>query len=116
MSYLDGRLILADGTVLENSRCGFADGTLWCWISGLTMADCFSIFSNPDNVRTITRLYQTVGYRYTGFINIDTIKRGTDGLGNDTIDVKLTPNGNDFSIEEFPIEPIIEEGGVTADA
>ena len=111
MSLLDSRLILADGTVLENSSCGFADKTLWCWIRGLTMADCFSIFTDPDKTNEITCLYYHTGYKYTGFTNIEVIRKGMDSLGGTTIDIKLTPDGNDFSIEELPINQIIEEGG-----
>ena len=56
-------------------------------------------------------MYYASGHKYKGFTNIEIIRKGMDSLGGTTIDIKLTPDGNDFSIEEIPINQIIEEGG-----
>ena len=97
-------LVMADGTVLESSSCGYADKNLWCWVSGKTMSECFAIFSDPEKTSEITVLYTTSGIRYRGFTDMTVIRKGTDGLGNDTMDVQLTwPEGGEHSIEEFPI-------------
>lgn len=97
-------LILADGTVLEGSSCGFSNKTLWCWVSGLSMADCFSIFSNPEKTSEITVLYYTSGIRYRGFIDMQIIRKGMDETGTETIDIKMVPVGDNYSIENFERE------------
>lgn len=108
-------LLLADGTTLENSRCGFANKKLWCWISGLSMADCFPIFSDPTKTNTISCLYVTTGMRYRGFTEIEIIRKGMDEMGNETVDIRLAPVGDDFSVEEFPIIKEPEEGEENAE-
>lgn len=104
MEELMNCLVMADGTVLEASSCGYADKNLWCWVSGKTMPECFAIFNDPEKISEITVLYTTSGIRYKGFTDMITIRKGSDGLGNETVDVQLTwPEGGEHSIEEFPI-------------
>ena len=98
-------LILADGTVLENSSAGFADRSLWCWISGMSLADCFPIFIDPEKTKEISAIYTKTGIRYRGFKDMQIIRKGTDVFGNDTVDVRLTwIDGEEHSIEEFEID------------
>lgn len=102
MSQPKDSLRLADGTVLENSSCGFANRTIWCWISGKPMADCFSLFSDPEKTETISMKYQTTGYRYRGFTDMNVIRKNTDSVGREIIEVRLAvPDGGIYSIEEF---------------
>lgn len=115
--YDNSSLLLADGTALENSSCGFSDKKLWCWISGRTMADCFPLFSDPTKTNTISCLYFTMCMRYRGFTEIEIIRKGMDSMGNETVDIRLAPVGDDFSVEEFPIiqDPDEEEAEENAE-
>ena len=111
MNELTTVLSLADGTRLEGS-CGFSDRSLWCWISGRTMADCFSLFSDSEKTKLIDSPGIKTGIRYKGFTVLELIKTGTDAFGRMTIDVRLTwPEGGEHSIEKYPMEPEEEEGG-----
>ena len=97
------KLTLADGTELENSSCGFAGRNLWCWIGGKTMAECFAIFSDPEKTKEINIEYYEKSIIYKGFTDFVQIRKGTDVLGNETVDVNLTwPEGGEHSIEEVP--------------
>lgn len=116
MNAFNTSLLLADGTVLENCSCGFADKTIWCWTNGLSMADCFSIFSDPTKTNTISCLYMTHGVRYRGFTEMDAIRKSLDSFGNETVNVRLVPVGDNYEIEEFPINNTEEEGGAEENA
>ena len=103
-------LMLADGTVMENSSCGYADKSLWCWISGRSMTDCFPIFSDSKKTNEIVVLFRTGGIRYKGFTELTSIRKGTDVFGKDTIDIRLTwPEDGEHSIEEFQLHKDEEE-------
>ena len=41
------RLILMDETTIEDGKCGYADGRLWCWLIGYTMQQAAGIFLDP---------------------------------------------------------------------
>lgn len=111
MSHLFNTVRLADGTELEGS-CGLAGKAVWCWISNLPMADCFTIFTDSEKTKEFSTFYINKGIRYKGFTEMELIKRGTDAFGNETIDIKLTwPDGGEHSVEEFPIVQQTEEGG-----
>ena len=113
MERLAYTLTLADGTELDGS-CGLAGRSLWCWVNNKTMADCFVLFTDPEKTKEITILYTVTGYRYKGFTILELIKTGTDALGNETIDVKLTwPEGGEHSVEEFEIDRKKQEGGMS---
>ena len=106
-------IMLADGTVLENSSCGAAEKSLWCWVSGHSMADCFAMFNDSERTNTITVLFNTSGVIYRGYTEMQLIKRGTDALGHQTTDVRMTwPEGGEHSIEEIKLskDPPEEEG------
>lgn len=61
------RLILMDGTIIENGRCGYADGRLWCWVTGYTMQQAAGIFFDPDKTGEIVYQYGEMSDRYEGF-------------------------------------------------
>lgn len=114
MALSTASLTLADGTLLENSSCGGADNSLWCWITGKSMEECFTLFNNPNKTNEITVRYNTMGIRYKGYTEMQVIRRGKDVFDNDTVDVRMTyPEGAEHSIEEFeiPKEPqkLLEE-------
>ena len=101
MALTPNSLVLADGTVLENSSCGFAERDLWCWIHDVTMAECFAIFNDPEKTKEIAAVYNTQTVIYKGFTELLAVKRSSDVLGVETVDVRLTwPEGGEHSIEE----------------
>lgn len=61
------RLILADGTVLEDCQAGLADGFLWCWITNMSMAEAAQIFLDPAKTRTIVFEYGEMSDTFDGF-------------------------------------------------
>ena len=61
------RLILNDGTVIEDGEAGFADGVLWCWFRGFTMAEAAAIFLDREKTAVIVFQYGEAEDRYEGF-------------------------------------------------
>ena len=100
MEKLQNCLVLADGTVLPKSSCGYSDKNLWCWVSGKTMAECFALFTDPLNLQTIECYYVTEKYIYKGFTEMILIQKSETGLGEPQIDIRLTwPEGGEHSVE-----------------
>lgn len=67
------RLILnpgADEIVLEGSEAGYADGVLWLYIQGQTLAQAFAILSDPANTAVIRFEYGEMEKVYEGFTSI----------------------------------------------
>ena len=99
---LDGdvevRLILADGTILNNCECGYADGNLWCFLKGISFSDAFTYFSDIDKFNMIVfemgfsnDFYDRI--TYSGFTELNTIQQG-----DETVDVRL--KGKEIKIEK----------------
>ena len=63
------RLILADGTRIENGEAGYYDGFLWLKLPGMTMAEAATIVFNPAKTRTIWFQYGEMEEEYKGFTN-----------------------------------------------
>lgn len=91
------RLILADGTILDDCDCGYSEKQLWCFLRNLTLVEAFQIFSNPQKVSTVTFEYgadpEIVKTTYIGFSNIKSIN-----CREETVDVCLI--GENTSIVE----------------
>lgn len=73
------RLILLDGTIIENGSCGYADGNLWCWITGYTMQQAAAIFFDPDKTGKIIFEYGEMSDEYEGFTNCINLFIDSDG-------------------------------------
>jgi hypothetical protein len=99
-------LLLADGTILENSSCGAAGRDLWCWVPGKSLAECFSLFNDAAKTREITISYTTEKIKYIGYTEFILIRKTED-----SINIRMTwPEGGDHSIVEIPIEkPVTED-------
>lgn len=73
------RLVMADGTVLDESECGYADRNLWCFLKNLTFNQAFQIFSDPAKTQSIRFEYgldsDPAVETYDGFIYIMSINR-----------------------------------------
>lgn len=77
-------VVLADGTRLEESQCGYANHHLWCYVKGLSFQEVFAVFSDPEKTIDIRFRYGTQEEVYIGFTEVDIIKRSEF-----TIDVRL---------------------------
>ena len=63
------RLILMDGTILENATAGSAGSFLWCNVPGMTMAQAAAVFLDPEKTGHIVFQYGEMTDEYDGFTN-----------------------------------------------
>lgn len=73
------RLIMKDGTTIENGRCGYSEGHLWCWITGYTMQEAAGIFLDPEKTDKITYQYGEMSDEYEGFTDCINLFVDNDG-------------------------------------
>lgn len=73
------RLILQDGTQIENGSCGYADGRLWCWVTGYTMPEAAQVFFNPEKTGTIRFEYGEMADEYEGYTVCTNLLINDDG-------------------------------------
>ena len=73
------RLILMDGTQIENGRCGYSDGHLWCWITGYTMQEAATIFFDAEKTGKIVFEYGEMSDEYNGYTNCTNLFINNDG-------------------------------------
>ena len=73
------RLILMDGTIIENGSCGYADGRLWCWITGYTMPQAAQVFFDPAKTVRIVYEYGEMADTYEDFTNCTNLMIDSDG-------------------------------------
>ena len=67
------RLILNDGTTIENGEAGCADGSLWCYLPGYTMQQAASLFFDAAKTAKIIFQYGNMEDEYNGYTNCVTI-------------------------------------------
>lgn len=71
---MEGRsLILNPGPseiVLPGSEAGYADGVLWLYIEGQTLAQTFALLSDPDNTDVIEFHYGEMVDIYEGMTHL----------------------------------------------
>lgn len=63
------RLILKDGTVIENGAAGYYDGSLWLTLPGMTMMEAAAIVFNTAKTGTIWFQYGEEEDEYKGYTN-----------------------------------------------
>lgn len=73
------RLILKDGTIIEDGSCGYSDGRLWCWIHGFTMAQAAQLFFDHEKTDHILYEYGEMKADYTGFTECRNLNIDNDG-------------------------------------
>ena len=61
------RLILADGTIIEDGRAGLSEGLLWMWWPGWTMIDAVGKAFNPSAIGTIIFQYGDMEDTFVGY-------------------------------------------------
>lgn len=86
------RLILNDGTIIENGRCGYADGHLWCWVTGYTMQTASAVFFDPDKTSKIIYEYGEMSDEYDDFINCTNLFIDNDGQVSVCLVKAVNPN------------------------
>ena len=73
------RLILMDGTRIENGSCGYAEGRVWCWITGYTMPEAAAVFFDPAKTGRITFEYGEMSDVYEGYTVCTNLLINDDG-------------------------------------
>lgn len=74
------RLILADGTRLENSTAGYAEGFLWCYVHEMSMPETAALFFDPAKTATITFEYGEMTDVYHGMTQCRVIGEDMEGV------------------------------------
>ena len=77
-------IVLADGMVLEDSECGYAEHTLWCMLKNMTFAEAFAVFSDTAKTSRIEYTLLNKKYTYIGFTELTLIQQSEF-----TVDVRL---------------------------
>ena len=80
MSEATTKLILNDGTVIDNGRAGYSQGFLWCHMTGYTMQQAALLFFDPEKTEKITFVYGADNDVYEGFTNCININIDVDGV------------------------------------
>lgn len=73
------RLILLDGTKIEDGLAGYADGKLWCWIHGFTMREAADIFFDAAKTGKIICEQDEMSHEYADFTNCVNLFIDSDG-------------------------------------
>lgn len=73
------RLILTDGTEIENGRAGYAQGFLWLYFSGYTMQEAAMMFFDTGKTSRIVFQYGEMEDAYEGFTVCRNLMIDTDG-------------------------------------
>ena len=73
------RLILNDGTIIENGRAGYAEGCLWCYLIGYTMQQAAMLFLDDSKTARIVFQYGEMEDEYEGYTNCVNIHIDMDG-------------------------------------
>lgn len=99
------RLVLADGTVLDNCECGYSNRNVWCYLKGMSFSEAFQHFSKPELFSTIIfeMEFGNIIHRVT-YSNIEHIT----GIyqGNSEIDISLEGYNIDIKKERIINEEI----------
>ena len=74
------RLILADGTQIENGEAGYSHGFLWCFFKGYTLQQAASLFFDPSKTCRIVFQYGEMSDTHEGFTVCVNLGIDTDGM------------------------------------
>ena len=61
------RLILNDGTIIENGEAGYSTGSICLWVTGMTMQEAAMLFFDPSKTAVITFQYGQMEDVYEGY-------------------------------------------------
>ena len=74
------RLVMADGTVIEEGRAGYNSGTLWCWFTGYDLPEAGAIFFDPAKTERIVYEYGKMSDVYEGYTTVIAMNIDVDGI------------------------------------
>ena len=74
------RLILNDGTTIENGSAGYADGSVWLYLPGYTMQQAAAFAFDSSKTSSITYQYGDMQDVYTGYTDCVGMLTNYDGL------------------------------------
>lgn len=70
------RLILADGSRIENGEAGKINGMIWCYLPGWTIIQAAQVFTDRAKTSEIRFQYGEMQDVYTGYTNCTNIMTG----------------------------------------
>lgn len=77
---MDGRrLILNDGTIIDDGVAGYSEGFLWLWFTGYTMQQAASLFFDATKTEHIVFQYGEMADEYNGFTTCRSLMIDADG-------------------------------------
>lgn len=79
MAVTGRRLILNDGTIIEDGEAGYSQGALWLYITGYTMAEAAVILFDPAKTAKIVFQYGEMQDEYEGYTSCRTLMIDVDG-------------------------------------
>ena len=74
------RLILNDGTVIENGRAGYSQGFLWLFLTGYTLPQAAGLFFDAEKTAKIIFQYGEMEDEYDGYTSCIRLLIDNDGL------------------------------------
>ena len=89
-------IVLADGTILEGSECGYANHTLWCMLKSMSFAEAFTVFSDTAKTNRIQYILLNKKYTYIGFTELTMIQQSEF-----TVDVRLVGENTEIIEEDI---------------
>ena len=73
------RIILYDGTTIENGMAGYSQGYLWCYFTGYSMSQMAALFLDAFKTNMIVFQYGEKSDEYAGFTNCVLMRTDEDG-------------------------------------
>ena len=73
------RLILNDGTTIEDGQAGCFEGVLWAYLTGYTLQQASSLFFDTEKTEKIIFQYGEMEDEYNGYTNCFNININVDG-------------------------------------
>lgn len=73
------RIILRDGTVIENGDVGYSQRMLWLWFTGYSMQEAALMVFDPSKTARIVYQYGEMQDEYEGYTNCITLQIDVDG-------------------------------------
>lgn len=61
------RLMLNDGTTIENGEAGYSSGYLWLWVPGMTLPEAAVIFLDPEKTKKVVFEFGEMSDTYEGY-------------------------------------------------
>lgn len=119
------RIILTDGTVLENCDCSNIDRGVWCTLRGISFEEAYQYFSDPRKFETIILELQYIDFiekiTYSGIDEVVSIVRSRDSIDihlegyriNETRErIRIPdPETTEKSGQYAEVEELINKGG-----